>query len=130
MIAYRVRTRSDIAKVERKARRENPKSLAHGAAMVRLIARRSIRPSPRPAPRGRPPHTRKGKRLRRAILYAVDKIRELALIGPSFRIAGISAAEHEHGADWRKPMDERPFMRPALEKAAPKLPQQWEGFLR
>lgn len=130
MIHYKVKTRADLRKVERKAKRNNPETLAHGAATVRLIAKRLIRTSPRPAPRGQPPRTRGRKRLRKAILFAVDKIRELALIGPSYRIAGISGAEHEHGADWRKPMDERPFMGPALEKAKPKLPREWEGFLR
>lgn len=130
MIGYRVRTRSDVAKVIRKARRNNPTSLGHAAALIRLSARHSIRTSKKPAARGQPPHTRGRKRLRNAVLYFVDKRRETALIGPSHRIAGISGGEHEHGLDWRKPMDERPFMGPALKKESPKLPKQWEGFVR
>ena len=130
MIGYRVTTRSDVPKAVRKIKKENPKRLGHGAAIVRLIARRSIRSSKRPAPPGRPPRTRGQRRLRRSVLYAVIKARETALIGPSYRIVGIAGAEHEHGLDRRKPMDERPFMQPALEEAAPRFPKQWEGFLR
>ena len=130
MIGYRVTTRSDVNKVIRKARRENPRRLGHGAALIRLTARRSIRTSKRPAPKGHPPHTRGQKRLRNAILYVVERQRERALAGPSHRIAGVSGGEHEHGLDWRKPMDERPFMQPALEKTAPRLPREWGGFVR
>jgi len=130
MIGYRVKTRSDVPKVIRKIRRENPTRLEHGAALVRLIARRSIRTSKRPAPRGQPPRTRGQRRLRNAILYAVIKARETALIGPSHRIVGICGSEHEKGYSGRKKMQQRPFMVPALERASPRLPKQWEGFLR
>lgn len=130
MIGYRVKTRSDVRKVQRKIQRENPTRLGHGAALIRTYAKRSIRTSSKPSAKGRPPHTRKGKRLKKALLYAVEKARERASIGPSHRIAGISGGEQEHGLDWRKPMEARPFMGPALEKVSPRLPREWQGFLR
>lgn len=131
MFGYTVRTRQEgFDKVARKVKRENPKRIGHGAAILRKIARRSIRKSNKPAPAGRPPRTRRGQ-LRRAILYALIKRREMAMIGPSARIVGIAGAEHELRDSRRKPIrHQRPFMRPSLEKAAPNFPNQWEGFLR
>jgi len=133
VIGYRVTTRSDVKKVIRKIRRENPRTLGHAGGYIRKVAYRSIRPRKdrtKHSPKGSPPYTHT-KRLPKSILYFVDKRRDSVIIGPSHRLIGIAGAEHEHGADWRKPMpDKRPFMQPALEKTAPKLPRQWQGFLR
>ena len=87
MIGVRVRTRSDIPKVIRKARKANIKNLAHGGAAIRLTARRSIRKGKKASPAGSPPHTRRGL-IRRAILYAVEKEKERVVVGPSYTKVG------------------------------------------
>jgi len=129
MIGMGVRSRLDQKRVHRKARQGSIKSLGHAAAVIRLTAKRSIRKRKGPAPRGSPPHTRT-KRLPSSILYVVDKTRGMALVGPSRRIVGIAGAEHEHGGRWRRErFPRRPFMFPALEKTAPRLPKHWAGSI-
>ena len=125
MIEMRVKTRMDVPKVLRKARRANIESLGHAAAAIRLTARRSIRRSPKPSAPGRPPHTRRGL-LRRAIVYAVDKYRKTAIIGPAYSLVGFSATPHEFGGRYRRQRyARRPFMGPALEKTKHRLPRHW-----
>lgn len=127
MIGVKARTKFDREKLRRKARQGNIKSLGHAAATIRLTARRSIRKRKGPSAKGTPPHTRT-KRLPSSILYYVDKTRQMALIGPSQRIVGIAGAEHEHGGKWRKErFPKRPFMFPALQTTAPRLPRHWAG---
>jgi len=80
-IGLSVRTRTDMKKLLKKARRANIRSLGHAAGYLRKTAQRSIRKSPQVSAPGQPPHTRKG-RLRRSILYDVEKNRQGAVIGP------------------------------------------------
>ena len=130
MIEMKVQTRMDVQKVLRKARRANIESLGHAGAAIRLTARRSIRRSPKPSAVGRPPHTRRGL-LRRAIVYAVDKYRQMAIIGPAYGIVGRSATPHEFGGRYkRQRYDRRPFMGPALDKTRNRLPRHWAGSIR
>lgn len=130
MIGMMARTHSEMRKVIRQEERQRLKPLGRGAAMIRLTARRSIRRRKKPAPRGHPPHTQTG-RLKTSILYAVEKQKQMATIGTSHRIIGIAGAEHEKNVAVRKPaIGSRPFMAPSLEKIAPRLPEQWRGFLR
>ena len=130
MIEMKVQTRLDVQKVLRKARRSNIESLGHAGAAVRLTARRSIRRSPKPSAAGTPPHTRRGL-LRRAIVYALDKYRQLVVIGPAYGTVGLSATPHEFGGKYkRQSYDRRPFMGPALEKTRNRLPRHWSGSVR
>ena len=125
MIKMKVQTRMDVQKVLRKVRRANIESLGHAGAAIRLTARRSIRRSPKPSAVGRPPHTRRGL-LRRAIVYAVDKYRQMAVIGPAYGVIGLSATPHEFGGKYmRQNYARRPFMGPALEKTKHRLPRHW-----
>ncbi|MGE4157706.1 MAG: hypothetical protein AB7F75_01260 [Planctomycetota bacterium] len=104
------------------------KSLGHAGALVRLIARRSIKRSPVKSAEGTPPHTRRGL-LRGAILYAQEKGR--VIIGPSARIAGPAGKPHEFGGKFRaERYPKRPFMGPALQKAADRLPKFWKKSVR
>ena len=115
MIEIKVQSRMDVQKVLRKARRANIESLGHAGGAVRLTARRSIRQSPRASAAGTPPHTRRGL-LRRAIVYAVEKYRQLVVIGPAYGMIGRSASAHEFGGRYRREhYRRRPFMGPALE---------------
>lgn len=104
------------------------KSLGHAGALVRLIAKRSIKRSPEKSAEGSPPHTRKGL-LKRAILFAREKGR--VIIGPSARIAGPAGVPHEFGGRFRQERyPKRPFMGPALRKAADRLPKFWKQSVR
>ena len=130
MIEMKVQTRMDVQKVLRRVKRANIESLGHAGAAIRLTARRSIRRSPRPSTAGRPPHTRRGL-LRRAIVYAVDKARQMVIIGPGYGIVGLSATAHEFGGRYRRQRyDKRAFMGPALEKTKNRLPRHWAGSVR
>jgi len=129
-IGMKVRTRADIPRVLRAARRANIESLAHAGASVRLTARRSIRQSTRPSDPGCPPRTRRGQ-LRRSIRYSVEKHQQRVVIGPEYRTVGQSARAHEFGGRYRtQRYPRRPFMGPALEKTRDRLPTHWAGSVR
>ena len=128
--SIRIRTRSDIPKVLRKIRRANIENLGHAGASIRLTAKHSIKKRPGPSAPGTPPHTRHGQ-LPKAILYAVERRRARVVIGPDVMKVGRSAMAHEFGGRYRKDRyARRPFMGPALEKLAPRLPRHWAGSVR
>jgi phage gpG-like protein len=130
MIAVKVTTKKSIDKVKRKAEQGNFKSLGHAAATIRLIARRSIRRRQTAAMPGSPPHTRQGQ-LKRSIMYAIDKQRGVALIGPSFDFVGTAGKAHEFGGRYRRERyPKRPFMGPALEKVKDRLPSLWASRMQ
>lgn len=130
-VGMKVRTRSDIPKVLRKVQRSRKRIIYTGAGLVRTIARRSIRTTkkPDPSPAGSPPRTRGPKRvLRNAILFAVEgSPPDNAVIGPTVEIAGSGLGPaHELGEIFRGTRyDERAFMGPALETAAPEYAELW-----
>lgn len=123
------------------------KGLSHAAAAIRMTARRSIKRAPRDLTRndrgqfqsdgethqsspGSPPHTRAGA-LKRSILYAVDKQRQVAVIGPAASMMGPSAAAHEHGGRFRgRRYPKRPFMGPALMQNLNRMQHFWRGAIR
>jgi hypothetical protein len=72
------------------------KTIQHAAASTRLYAVRSIKRSKRPARPGEPVHTQTS-RLPRAIVYAVDRQKMVAVIGPSFDKIGLVGHAHEFG---------------------------------
>ena len=130
MVAMKVKTRSEMLKVLRNARRANIESLGHAGAAIRLAARHSIRRSAGPSAPGSPPHTRRGQ-LKRAILYAVEKASQSVVIGPAYGLIGLSATAHEFGGRYKhERYPQRPFMGPALEQTKDRLPRQWAGSVR
>jgi len=130
VISSQVKTRSDIPKLLRKARRSRIESIGRGAAVVRLTASRSIRKRKKPSAAGRPPHTKRGQ-LRRGIRFAVDRSAGSAVIGPSVKAVGTSGAAHEFGGRYKgEQFDRRPFMGPALEKTADRLPKFWQASIK
>jgi len=130
VIGLRARTSFDRRRIARASRDGSIKSLGHGAAAIRLVARRSIRRREVPSPAGKPPHTRKGQ-LKKAILYKVEGDKQRAVIGPEFSVVGPSAMAHEHGGRYRGGRyKRRPFMGPALEKVRDRLPRMWAGSVR
>ncbi|MCL2647563.1 MAG: hypothetical protein FWD61_11250 [Phycisphaerales bacterium] len=130
MINAKAKIKFDAKKVMAAAKRGNITSLGHAAAVIRLVARHSIRKSPKKSRAGAPPNTRKG-RLRSAIKYAVSKSPPGAVIGPDVEVAGTSGKAHEFGGRYKKQRyDRRPFMKPALENVKPRLPKIWANSVK
>lgn len=127
---FKVRSRFDARKLREAAQRANFASLTHAAAAIRLTARRSIRRSKRQSSPGRPPHTRAGQ-LKRAILYAIERQKAKAIIGPSAQIVGTSGHAHEFGGRYRREVfPKRAFMGPALMENLPRLPKFWRASVK
>jgi len=105
------------------------RSFSHASASIRSMARKSIlrRVGDEPSPIGMPPRTRRGQ-LRNSILYDVNKKREEAIIGATSSKMGPDGARvHEHGGvRGTNSFEPRPFMQPALEKAAKRFPAIWK----
>jgi len=130
MVGVKARTRSEMHKVARKAKRANIESLGHAGGAIRLAAVRSVRKRKGPAPQGEPPHTHT-RRLPRAIKYAVEKQRQVVVIGPDVESFGTAGKAHEHGGKFRgERYPKRPFMGPALEKTKDRLPKFWAGSVK
>ena len=130
MIAMQAQTRDNTKQVLAKAKKGSIKSLGHAGATIRLTAKRSIRRRKKPSTEGQPPSTRKGQ-LRGAILYAVEKQKDLVVIGPERSKVGTSASAHEHGGRYkRQRYPKRPFMGPALETTKERLPRKWVGSVK
>ncbi len=107
------------------------RNFGHAAASIRKDAAASIKRSHKPSRRGQPPHTRRGKgnaQLKRSLRFAANK--EGAIIGPRHSFVGESGAAHELGQTFRgQQFDERPFMGPALERAAKRMGSDWKGTI-
>ena len=130
MIGFHVRTRSYTELVRKRAKNATFRNLTHAAATLRITARRSLRKRKKPSAPGQPPSSPTG-RLRRSILYAVDRRRDYAVIGPSRNLIGPAGQEHEHGGRVRKEtFVPRPFMGPAFAKVRPRLARMWAGSVR
>ena len=130
MIGMHVKTRSYPELVRKRAKDATFRNLTHAAATLRMTARRSLRKRKKPSAPGQPPSSPTG-RLRGSILYAVDRRRDYAVIGPSRNLIGPAGQEHEHGAHIRKErFPKRPFMGPAFERIRPRLARLWAGSVK
>lgn len=141
-LGMKVTTKSDFQQIRRRAREGMKKSLFSAAALVRTIARRSIRRRKKISPPGGPPHDHGGP-LKRGILFDVNKLRQTAVIGPT-KISskqGDATSDLEFGGERtvlvgkkkkrrRLRVKPRPYMGPALKKAEPRLVKFWRGSLR
>jgi len=128
MLGAKAKTKFEGRKVRKAAKHASIKSFGHAGALIRKVARQSIKRSAVPAESGAPPHTRKGQ-LKRAILYAVEK--DSVVIGPDAGVVGASASPHEFGGRYkREKYPKRPFMGPALEKVKDRLPKAWANSVK
>lgn len=95
-------------------------------ALIRTIARRSIRRRRTPSQPGGPPRSKTGL-LRNFIFYSWDPVSQSIVIGPQ-RLSGKGLGD----APRRLELGDRnrPFMRPALGSARTKLPELWRGAIR
>ena len=130
MIGVRSRTQFSPKRVLTSRDRAERRFLFKAGSRVRLEAQESLKTSKLPAPKGRPPHTRRGRRLRRAILFGVDFTRRNVVIGTSAEIVGTAGGAHEHGEEYMgRDYPERPFMGPALSRVGPELPDIWKDSI-
>jgi hypothetical protein len=121
----------DAHKMQKRADRGQYRSLGHWASSLRRKARESIEKAPGPSLPGTPPHTHRGRRLPRSILFARDPLHESYVVGASHPIMGIGAAAHEHGGRREgQTFLARPFMAPALEATIPRAPRRFAGLLK
>jgi len=143
----------NTAKVIRAMDRATRKALSRAGAFIRTTARRSIRTRKSTSKPGNPPHSHSGE-LRRRIYFSADLAAQNVVIGPvrfgkgeaprllefggtSFRQAAIpmDVCAAEIRSDWgdrpvlRHTYRPRPFMGPALEAEAPKMPDLWRGAI-
>lgn len=128
MIAVKVKTEDTTKNVAVAAEKAAFRNFGHAGASISKDMKASLDKAEGPSEPGQPPHTHKGAFLRRAVRYAADK--EGVVVGPMASIVGESGAVHEfgevfHGTDY----PERPFARPALERALPRIGSDWAGSI-
>lgn len=127
-MAVTVKIKKDFGKVKKYVKDSVIATFGDASRIIQSIARKSIkrRSGDNYSRPGEAPKTRRGD-LRRAIQYDVDNKRQEAIIGPLESRMGPAAAVHEHGGTIKGQMfDKRPYMAPALERIAPKLPKLWQ----
>lgn len=129
-VSVKCKSKFDAGKVKKAVKRANPTSLKGVGALVRRIAANSVKKSKNSSRPGTPPNTR-GGRLKKGILFYVDRNFGSVIIGPSADLVGTSMVAHEFGGRYKKQTyPRRPLMGPALEKVKDKLPQQWRGVVK
>ena len=129
-IRLRGKQRFDQKRVRLVADRAIVNGLGHAGALIRKIARQSIKPGAKASAAGQPPHTRRGQ-LKRAILFTVERKAERVVIGPAAEMVGDSGKAHEFGGLFRgQRYPIRPFMRPALDESLPRLPAFWRTSVK
>lgn len=127
MIEVKIKTRDEIPKLMRKAKRANLDSLGKSGAYTRQVMKSKLTKRKKPRPPGQSVAS-PTKRARKSILFAVDKIDDSVVIGPSANLVGRVMSAHEFGTPYKgDKIKARPFAGPALEKATPKLAPFWRG---
>lgn len=128
-VEIRVRTRSDVQKVLRRARRANLDSLYRAGAYLRTVMKRTLGRRKTPRAPGKPATSPKGY-ASKSILFAVDSRRESVIVGPSYRRVGRVMHAHEVGGKHHgQRFPARPFAGPSLDKARPALAPYWRGVI-
>jgi len=146
----------NMDKVVKAANKGVIKRLSGIGAYVRSVARRSIRRVKRSSAAGSPPHSPSGK-LKNAIRFG--KYMGRVIIGPTKTEIGLIGKTHEYGgiepekkarekmrrnrktgqlygtgqmtiAKPRRRYPARPFMRPALKVALPRIPRMLRGSIK
>lgn len=95
-MAARVRSKFDAEAVRKAARKGSEDALKSVGAYARKTAQRMVRKSSKPSAKGSPPHTRRG-RLKKSILYGVEKERQAVVIGPAANLISQTQYYHEFG---------------------------------
>lgn len=130
MIRMKVKTRSDVRRVIRRADRARTKSIFRAAAFARGVYRRTVGKRAKPRAPGNPATSPTG-RAYKGTLFGVEKSKDEAVIGPSYRIVGPAMGVHEHGKRRGKiRFPKRPVGPKVVEKVSPRLPEFWKGVIR
>jgi len=120
----------DSAAVVNAVRNGNLKALRQAGAYIRKAARHAVQKSAKSSAPGTPPNTRQGL-LKQSILFGVEKSRQAVVIGPAYRLIGITMTAHEFGGMYRhRNYPKRPLMGPTLVKTAPQISKLWENSLK
>ncbi len=145
MINFDFRMFFDRPEIIRAVKRAKKRGLSKAAALYNKIVRNSIRRSKKVSAPGRPPHAH-GNELK-MIYYAYDRPAESFVSGPvqlgSSKVPGVlerggsSTTKRWATVGGKKQKSKRvivkirkrPFAAPALEKAAPKMPEQFRNSL-
>ena len=117
--------------------RARRKALAGSGALVRKIAKDSIRKRKKPSRPGEPPHSHTGL-LKRFIFFGYDEFSRGVVVGPValkrratvphlLEYGGLTEGRNRRR---RVRIAPRPYMGPALLKAKPKLPEMWRNSIR
>ena len=119
----------DTKPLKAAVKKANYRNLGHAAASLRKDAIKSIVQSGSPSRPGEPVHTRYGL-AKWALLYAVDKEAEEAVVGFSAHKVDEAMAAHELG-ERHKGTDypARPTIGPALGRNASRLAESWGGSI-
>ncbi|MEL6396595.1 MAG: hypothetical protein AAFQ71_11425 [Planctomycetota bacterium] len=112
-----------IDRMERRRERATRRAMFKVGANLRTTASRSIRVRKTAASKpGKPPHTRGNRRLRKSIMFAVDRNGRSVIVGPTKAGVGLAGEAHERGERFRgRNYPRRPYMAPALEVRADDL---------
>ena len=129
----------DDAKVLRAIGRAKRRAMIRGGALVRQIARRSIRKRKKTSAPGRPPSSHAGD-LRNKIFFGYDPDTASTVIGPVkyaageapnlLEFSGTVVRRLKSGRTRRLHYRARPCMAPALKVGTPKLPPMWRKSVR
>ena len=129
----------DRAKVIRATDKASRAALSKAGAFIRQSARTSIRPRKGTSPPGSPPYSHTGD-LRRRILFGYDASSKSVVVGPLRFKKGEAPPLLEFGGRVKRitrggkkvtaVYKPRPFMGPALEREAPKLPRMWQNSVK
>ncbi len=132
----------DRPKVKRAVDAARRRVLSKAGAFVRQTARTSIRKRKGSSKPGNPPHSHVGL-LRRFILFGYDRQSDSVVVGPvGFRDSSAPRVLERGGTttvtrrrrgkqtERRVRIAARPYMKPALEKEQPKLPELWRNSVK
>ena len=133
-----VRFKGNLSFINNPLPKEKQRVGSRQGALIRTIARRSIRRVNKrgtPAKPGTPPRSRKGL-LKNFIFYSWDSSEQAVVAGPEkLLLPGQTPKVLEYGGTnrtkkGRATYKARPFMRPALGTAMAKLPELWDGAMK
>lgn len=114
----------------------------HAGALTRKIARQSLRRRKRASAPGQPPTSRTGL-LKNFTFYHYDRSRATVIVGPykfgtrvpyvvteTLEFGGRVSRRGRDGRRIEMRYAARPYMRPALDKVAPRFPGLWRDTVR
>ena len=129
MIAAKVTTQMQPAKVTQAVDKAKYENMKHAAFSIRKDAAKSVKQrknKDKPSPPGEPPFAHTLGFLKKAIWTDVKE--DEAIVGFRKSVIGMVAATHEHGlTEDGRDYPERPTMAPALERNVERFHSDWRS---